>query len=50
MTQFFEHYHSYQKETSLTTMSIALDKLVTEIRKDLGYLYDETIGSYPLVI
>ena len=21
-----------------------------EIRKDLGYLYDETIGSYPLVI
>ena len=43
-------FDSYQKETSLTTMSIALDKLVTEIRKDLGYLYDETIGSYPLVI
>lgn len=43
-------FDNSKKEASLLTMSVALDKLVTELRKDLGYIYDSTISHHPLVI
>lgn len=39
-----------KKETSLTTMSVALDKLVTALREDLGYHYPNTLNLHPLTI
>lgn len=39
-----------KKETSLKTMSIALNELVTALRKDLGFSFDNTLGHYPLEI
>lgn len=43
-------FDTSNKAASLTKMSIALDKLVTALRKDLGYMYDNTIGHHPLAI
>lgn len=41
-------FDTEDKKSSLTTMSVALDKLVEEIKNDLGYSYNSSLESHYL--
>ncbi|WP_201549580.1 hypothetical protein [Psychrobacter sp. Pi2-1] len=41
-------FDTEDKKSSLTTMSLALDNLVKEIKKDLGYSYNSSLESHYL--
>lgn len=42
-------FDTEDKKSSLTTMSVALDNLVKEIKNDLGYSYNSSLESHYLV-